>query len=58
MKPSTNAPSISTQIDGFTATKADGAIATQADGAIATQEVAVQPKLKLLMVSCPQFHLA
>ena len=43
MEPFTNAPSVSTQVDGSTAIQVNGSTTTQADGAIATttQEVAV-----------------
>ena len=41
MEAFTNAPFVSTQVDGSTTTQVDGSTATQADGAIATQEVAV-----------------
>ena len=42
MDSSTNAPSVSTQVDGSTAIQVNGSTATQADGAIAiaTQETA------------------
>ena len=53
MEPFTNAPSVSTQVDGSTATQVDGSTATQADGAIATQEVAVATQAKAIDAELP-----
>ena len=52
----TNAPSISTQDDGSTATQADGAIATTTT--TATQEVATATQVEATDGELPQFHLA
>ena len=48
MDSSTNAPSVSTQVDGSTAIQVDGSIATQADGATATttQEAVIATQAK------------